>query len=113
MIEETVVITRHRSLVQYLIEIGLITADTVVFGHADAAAVRGKHVIGVLPHKLSALALAYTEVPLEFPQELRGAELTLEQVRMYARKPRTYIVKQLDIEYASLREKLSALKASV
>ena len=40
----------------------------------------GKHVFGVLPMRLAALAGRFTEVTLQVPAELRGKELTLEEV---------------------------------
>ena len=89
---EVVVVTRHSGLVWYLIEIGLISEGASVLSHATPDDVRGRHVIGVLPLRLAALAALVTEVPLDIPPELRGVELTLEQVRQYAGEPVTYIV---------------------
>lgn len=88
----TTIITRHPGLVQYLQEIGLADSKTEVLAHATPENVRGEHVCGVLPHSLSCLAASFTEVPLTLPAELRGAELTLEQVRQYAGDPVTYRV---------------------
>ena len=86
------VITRHPGLVEYLLEIGLADAETVVLAHATPETVRGKHVCGVLPHSLSCLCASFTEVPLNVPQEMRGIELNLEQVKQYAGVPVTYRV---------------------
>jgi len=63
-----------------------------VVGHASPEAVKGRDVWGVLPHKLSCLTTSFTEVPLNLPPELRGVELTKEQVRQYAGDPVTYNV---------------------
>lgn len=89
------IVTRHPGLVEYLREIGLAGAETVVVPHATPDVVRGKRVCGVLPHSLSCLCATFTEVPLDLPQELRGAELTVEQVRQYARPAVTYRVEVL------------------
>jgi hypothetical protein len=78
--------------VDYLREIGLADAETVVVPHATPDVVRGKRVCGVLPHSLSALCESFTEVPLSLPAEMRGVELSLEQVRLYAGAPVTYKV---------------------
>ena len=86
------VITRHPALLAYLLELGLADPSTPVVQHATAEMVRGKHVVGVLPHYLSSLCALYTEVPLVVPQELRGQELTLETVRQYAQPAQTYKV---------------------
>lgn len=79
-----VVVTRHPALVEYLTELGVVPAGTEVVTHATAEQVRGRHVFGVLPLHLAAEAASVTEVPLHVPAELRGVELTLEQVRQFA-----------------------------
>ena len=91
------IVTRHPGLVEYLREIGLADAETVVVAHATPGVVMGKRVCGVLPHSLSCLCDTFTEVPLSLPQELRGAELTVEQVRQYAGPPVTYLVRKLGL----------------
>ena len=90
--ENQVVVTRHPALVEYLREEGVIDETTEIIEHASPDDVRGRHVIGVLPHHLSAEAASVTEVPLNLPPELRGQELTVEQVRQYAGEPCTYVV---------------------
>ena len=87
-----VVVTRHAALITYLLEEGIITAGTKVVSHASPEAIDGKHVVGVLPHSLSCRCASFTEVPLYLPPELRGKELTVEQVREYAGEPATYRV---------------------
>ena len=89
-----IVVTRHPGLVEFLRERGLCTPDVTVIPHASPEDVRGKHVCGVLPHSLSCLCESFTEVPLALPAELRGVELSLEQVRQYAGEPTTYIVRR-------------------
>lgn len=88
------VVTRHPGLVEFLRERGLCTPEVTVVSHASPEDVRGKHVCGVLPHSLSCLCKSFTEVPLALPPELRGVELSLEQVRQYAGEPTTYIVRR-------------------
>lgn len=90
--QERVVVTRHGSLVTYLVEAGLCSQDTPVLSHATADDVRGKHVIGVLPLRLAALAASVTEVPLDLTPEDRGKELSLERVKEIAGDPVTYRV---------------------
>lgn len=87
-----VVVTRHEALVEYLKEINLVSDGVEVISHATPEAVTGKDVIGVLPLRLVALAKSITEVPLALPAELRGCELTIEQVRKYAGEPVIYSV---------------------
>lgn len=82
--DSPVVVTRHPALVEYLTELGVVPAGTEVVTHATAEQVRGRHVFGVLPLHLAADAASVTEVTLRVPAELRGVELTLEQVRQFA-----------------------------
>lgn len=79
-----VVVTRHSALVEYLTELGVVPTGAEVVTHATAEQVRGRHVFGVLPLHLAAEAASVTEVTLRVPAELRGVELTLEQVRQFA-----------------------------
>jgi putative CRISPR-associated protein (TIGR02620 family) len=90
----TIIVTRHKGLVQYLIETGVITAETPVLSHVTSKDVEDKHVIGVLPMHLAALAATVTEIPLDIPAELRGQELDLEQVRAFAGSPTKYSVRK-------------------
>ena len=87
-----IVVTRHPALVDYLVEEGVIPEGTPVIAHAATEDVRGKDVIGVLPLSLASLANTVTEVKLDIPAEKRGQELSLEEVRAYARGIVTYEV---------------------
>jgi len=89
-----VIVTRHPGLVDHLREIGLISKNVKILSHAGPDDVRGKNVCGVLPHSLSSLTASFTEVPLSIPAELRGTELTLEQIKKYANPAVTYIVRR-------------------
>lgn len=89
------VVTRHPGLVDYLKELGLAGPGVEVVSHASPEAVSGKRVCGVLPHSLSCLCETFTEVPLVLPAELRGKELTLEQMRQYAKDPVTYKIRRV------------------
>ena len=90
-----VVVTRHPALVAYLTELGVVPAGTEVVTHATAEQVRGRQVFGVLPLHLAAEAASVTEVTLRVPAELRGVELTLEQVRQFAGPLTTYKVSRV------------------
>lgn len=90
---ETVVVTRHAAYVQHLINIGLVEPGVEVVAHANPETVSGKHVItSGLPLHLAALAEKLTTVGLFLPAELRGKELSLEQVAQYAQPPASYVV---------------------
>ena len=94
---KTIVVTRHQALLDYLVEEGIVTEDVPVLSHVTEDDVRGKHVIGVLPLRLAAAAAIVTEVPLDLPQELRGKELSVEEVRKYAGPPRSYFVGRVTV----------------
>lgn len=90
---ETIIVTRHAALTQYLIDSGIAPPDARIVPHAGAEEIRGKHVIGVLPLHLAALCERVTVVPLDIPADMRGVELTIEQVRAMARPAETYTVR--------------------
>ncbi len=89
------VVTRHKALFDYLLEQGLIESDTESISHASIEDVRNKHVFGVLPYWLSSKADKYTEIQLRIPFDKRGKELTLEEIRFYALKDKTYKVMEI------------------
>ena len=90
---KTIVVTRHESYVTHLVNIGLIEEGVEVVAHATASAVEGKHVVtSGLPLHLAALAARLTTVPLFLPAELRGKELSLEEVEQFAQTPSSYVV---------------------
>jgi len=99
----TVVVTRHPALVQFLASTGIISEGVLVISHATPEDVAGKRVIGVLPMHLAVLAASVVEVPMDLPADLRGVELTLDQVRAYARPAAEYIVRD-----AALGRRVSA-----
>ena len=92
---DTVVITRHASLVEYLKEKGLINDDAIILSHATPENVKDKNVIGVLPHSLSCLTSSFSEIPLNLPAEKRGQELSLDDMRQYAGEMVTYNVQKV------------------
>ena len=75
---EKVIVTRHPALVEFLREQGIVGE---VVSHATEDTVKGKHVFGVLPMRLASLCGRFTEVSLTVPAELRGKELTLEDIK--------------------------------
>ncbi len=92
------VVTRHKGLVEYLIDKGIITTQTEVVEHAAPEVVKGKHVIGVLPHSLSCLTATFSEVPLKLTPDMRGRELTKEDVTKVAGALVTYKVSQVSYD---------------
>ena len=92
--EVSLVVTRHPALVDFLREDGVVGNDVKVIAHATQDDVRGRVVAGVLPMNLAAYAAAVVEVPLNLPPELRGKELSLEQMREYAGDPVVYTVRR-------------------
>jgi len=87
---ETIIVTRHPALVEFLAEEHGISGRVVA--HATEEDVAGRHVIGVLPLRLACLARTITEVPLNVPEEMRGTELTVDDLRNFAGEPVTYNV---------------------
>ena len=86
-----ILITRHEALVEFLQKQGL-EFDMVV-SHAEI--VKGKDVYGVLPLHLAALANTITSVDLNLPAEMRGKELSLEDVERHFVGFATYKVSKI------------------
>lgn len=91
------VITRHKALVAYLLDKDIIKeGEYKLIEHADYKDVEGQDVIGVLPLQLASYAKSVTEVPLKLTPEMRGKELTFEEVEKVAEEPVQYIVREVN-----------------
>jgi len=98
MSNNKVIVTKHQALAQYIIEQGFADKDTPILDSVSADNIREKDVLGVLPIRLAQFTRTYTEFPIELPKSARGKELTIEQVREFAKKPIVYMVIGYDIE---------------
>ena len=91
------VITRHKALLAYLLDKDIIKeGEYKLIEHADYKDVEGRDVIGVLPLQLASYAKSVTEVPLKLTPEMRGKELTFEEVEKIAQEPVQYIVREVN-----------------
>lgn len=88
-----VLVTRHEALVEYFKELG-IKFDKVI-SHATEEDVRGNDVYGVLPLHLASLANTVTTVDMNLPVEMRGKELSLEDIKKYLVDISTYKVEKI------------------
>lgn len=95
---EKIVVTRYRTLVTHLKNLGLIDANTKVIAHANPEDIMNKHAFGVLPYWLAAHTAKFTEVQLRIPQEKRGKELTVEEIEWYALDAKTYQIREVRFE---------------
>jgi hypothetical protein len=91
------IVTRHKALVALLLERDLVPASCEVVEHATPENVRGKHVFGVLPFELAALADRITVIPLALAAEDRGKELDIARMRAIAGEAVTYQVSQVGL----------------
>jgi hypothetical protein len=93
------VITRQPGLVDILRERGVIDDTTPVLARASRDAVRGKHVLGILPNYLASLAASITEIPMRLTNEdyiaMQRGELSLERARAVTGDPVTYRVERI------------------
>ena len=91
------VITRHKALLAYLLDKDIIKeGEYSLIEHADYKDVEGQDVIGVLPLQLASYAKSVTEVPLKLTPEMRGKELTFDEVEKVAQEPVQYIVREVN-----------------
>jgi putative CRISPR-associated protein (TIGR02620 family) len=88
----SVIVTRHPALVAYLRQQDIAPAGAEVVSHATPRDVEGAHVYGVLPLHLAALAAKLTVVGLALTADMRGRELSLDEVAAIAQPPVTYRV---------------------
>ena len=92
-----VVVTRHQVLVEVLRDRGIIAGDVMVIDHVtDPEVLRGKVVIGILPLHLACLAEEIIAPEIDVPAELRGKELSREELEKFFKGVRRYRVLALD-----------------
>jgi len=89
---ESVIVTRHQALVEYIFREKIAPQGTKVIPHATAEEVTGMHVIGVLPLHLAALAAKVTVVEMDIPLSHRGVELSLANMDKMVTGVNTYLV---------------------
>lgn len=93
MINNAVVVTRHKALVEYLLEANIIDAGNhTVIEHATLDDIIGRDVIGVLPFHMAVMCRSLTVADLVIPNELRGKELSLDDIQRYVVDITTYVV---------------------
>jgi len=89
---EKICVTRHVALYDYLVSECIIPEGTIRLNRATPDDIRGFHVYGKLPYCLAAHCARYTELELRVPMNMRGRELSLEQIASLVKRPRTYKV---------------------
>lgn len=92
-----IVVTRHSALIEYIKQEKIIWhGNFEVITHVEnPEQIEGCNVVGILPPHLAMWADCVKNIPLNIPVELRGVELTLDQVRQYAGRPMTYRVEPM------------------
>jgi hypothetical protein len=101
---ETVIVTRHPALVTFLRETYGITGTVVE--HISKEDARSRNIIGNVPLHIAAYANAVATLELDIPRELRGVELTVDQIRQYSKGLEWYKVRHTDsgMDYFDLEE---------
>lgn len=88
-----VLVTRHQALIEYFEELG-IKFDKVI-SHATEEDVLGNDVYGVLPLRLASFTNTVTSIDMNIPAEMRGKELSLEDIKKYLVDISTYRVEKI------------------
>ena len=86
---ETIIVTRHSGLVEWLNRQG-ITGEVKTSVTVDD--IKGKHVVGALPAHIAQYAAYVTSVDYTCPFEQRGKDLTADQLELYGAKLFNYRV---------------------
>lgn len=91
---DNIIVSRHPGLVDWLAAKGI--TGTVISHVTDPGILTGKHVYGVLPLNLAALASQVTAVDLpNLPVDLRGKDITPQQMDDAGARMTTYVVKMV------------------
>ena len=93
--DKLLVVTRHKALADLLREKGIISGDCDYMEHAGVDDVQGRDVVGNLPLHLAAHCHTITSVAMSVTLEMRGRELTLDELRKVYRGVYTYRVEEV------------------
>ena len=88
-----ILVTRHQALVEYFKEAN-IKFDKVI-SYATEEEVRWNDVYGVLPLRLASFVNTVTTIDIDIPAEMRGKELSLEDIKKYGVNISTYKVEKI------------------
>ena len=108
MPDKPLVISRHSAYVEYLQKNNLIPREHQLLEHIeDPEILKGRDVFtSGMPFHLASLCNSVTIVPLWIPQELRGKELSFEDVSKYASSSEKYFVCTQRTEVHSVYERI-------
>lgn len=93
---DKIIVTKHNSFVDYVVELGLAEKGTSVLTYVREKDVLGKHVIGVLPLRLASVAESITVINMKIPEEKRSRILSIEDIRAFASEPIVYKVDKVN-----------------
>jgi len=92
---EKIIVTRHKALADYFIEMGYAEQGTPVFCFVKESEVIGRHVLGILPYDMACLTAKFTTVDLRISKEDRGRELSLNEMIPCIKKVSTYKITEV------------------
>jgi len=87
-----IIVTKYSALVDYIHEVGLASTECEAIEYVNSSATRNKHIIGIVPLRTAARAKTITYIPLRIPEDRRGKELHIEEIRELAGKPIRYTI---------------------
>ena len=90
------IVTRHKGAVEWIREHYPIFNRFVVIPHITEEQVKGSIIIGTLPVNLAVLAKEYWHLSMMIPMEMRGKELTLEDMEEFGCQIVKYKIEKAD-----------------
>ena len=94
------VVTRHQGLIDFLREKGIIDENTKILTHiSDPSEVKDKVVLGNLPLHLASMTKMLITPVLNLTPEMRGKDLSKEDVEKVFGGFKAFEVKEVDIEF--------------
>ena len=80
---ETLIISRHAGAMGWIQKHHPEFAECELITHASPEILKGKRVIGILPIQLAVLATEFWNLSLNVPANMRGKELTIEDMEKF------------------------------
>lgn len=92
---EQIIVTRHANVEKYIRESGLVPEGTECYSSIEKGFAKGKHIFGIVPLELAAVADRVTEIKITLRKELYGKELSMAQIKACLKYVKTFQVNEV------------------
>lgn len=95
---EKIIVSKHESVEKYLKEQEIVPGYIKRYPFVNEDFAKGKHIYGIVPMNIAALAGKFTEVKITLHHSEKYKEVSASRINAQVKNVRTYIVTELEEE---------------